>query len=318
MDDNTIKRLIKKYLDGTCTPEEEAQLSAWYDSLEEGDDYLSTLTDDEIHRLEHELLDGIQQQKTKQLHTRPRLQRFWLVSSAAALMAVLSLVFYWNRKPDTVNVATSFGETRDVLLPDQSEVKLNGNSSLSYLVNMDQRREVWFEGEGSFRIQKLTGLRNFIIHLSDTLSVEVIGTAFNISKRPSVTQIALRNGRIRVHHNRANQSKTMDMEPNEILLLKDSGLTVNRFVADDIDSYFAWEHKKLVLDDTSLKELCQYIVDTYGITVEITDEQLEARTASGSIPIEADNETMLLYICALYDLNLAPSAAAGHFRLIGK
>ncbi len=302
MDNETIKILIDKYLNGSLSPEEAAQLNAWYASLEVGDDYTSRLTNEQAQALEDELLKSIQQRTAHAQQLKKQKIWVWMASSAAVLLVCLSLLFYWYNTPTLATETTAYGQIRDIELSDGSTIKLNGNSRITYAKKMMRQREVWFEGEGSFRIQKAPSLGNFIVHLDDTLSVEVLGTEFNLSKRSSGTRVALKNGRVQVHYSPGMQRQIIDMAPNDILIVNAG--TIDRRTAADIDAYFAWERNKLELDDTSLQALFDHLQETYGLSINSTDTMLLSRTASGSIPSGEDRQLLMTYISALYDVEI--------------
>ena len=70
---------------------------------------------------------------------------------AAAVIAVAALSFWMmnrNATPKALSFATSFGEVKTITLPDQSQVTLNGNSSISYAADWKKNtaREVWIKG----------------------------------------------------------------------------------------------------------------------------------------------------------------------------
>jgi len=62
-----------------------------------------------------------------------------------------------------ITQSTSAGETREVILPDQSVALLNSNSSVTYLADMEGDRTLQFEGEVFLDIQTTPDLQNFSV-----------------------------------------------------------------------------------------------------------------------------------------------------------
>ncbi len=94
---------------------------------------------------------------------------------------------------------TGAGETKNLLLADHSRVTLNANTSLKVSRNWfsGDRREVWLTGEAFFNIQKTPDRQRFTVHTA-TLTVEVLGTKFNVTDRRRKTRVVLQEGKVKV------------------------------------------------------------------------------------------------------------------------
>lgn len=84
------------------------------------------------------------------------------IPAAAAMFAIV-----WLLNPNLfsgqLSYSTGYGETAQLLLPDGSEVSLNGHSSLHYPASWRNTadREVWLEGEAFFKITKKENHQKF-------------------------------------------------------------------------------------------------------------------------------------------------------------
>ncbi|MGK6353002.1 FecR family protein [Parapedobacter sp. DT-150] len=319
MNRETLVRLIDKYSNGTCTPEETKALMEWYEATDEAFRYTDTLDSEQKEALENELLTAIKRASGLIPSTPRRVSgltrpAWYFVAASIALVAIaVPLSRWWFSKP--LSVHTAFGEIKSVVLPDDSEVMLNGNSTLTY--QGDHDREVWLEGEAFFSVRPKPDKQRFIVHLADSLSIEVVGTEFNVLKRPSGTQIALQSGKIRLHYDGANATaKQIEMAPNDVICIgkyTDGGF--EKSAAENLDSYLAWQQNKLSLDHTTLAEVLELLDETYNIKTSVLQDSVLSRKASGSVPVVADSKQFVNHIVTLYGLVIADTKNERHFVL---
>ncbi|TAG49514.1 MAG: iron dicitrate transport regulator FecR, partial [Runella slithyformis] len=95
---------------------------------------------------------------------------------------VASIVFFigfWLLKDQILfkEYKTSFGEIKNITLPDESTVILNANSSLrvSRFGFGKNTREVFLQGEAEFAVKHTIDNQNFLVKTPDQLVVEVLG-----------------------------------------------------------------------------------------------------------------------------------------------
>jgi len=306
MDSNTIKDLIEKHLNSTATPEEEANLMTWYTTVEDSS-YTANLSPSKKAELAESMLTEIRKRtgQTPSSHTKPyRPVILWKWSAAAALILALTghLVIQQSDRP--VLLHTAFGEVKTVVLSDSSEIMLNGNSTIKL---GDNDRELWLEGEAFFHIKKKADKQRFVVHVADTLSIEVLGTEFNVQQRKSGTSIALKSGKIRLYRNYRNGAlQTVDMEPNDIVYLKQQlSKGMEKSTVKNLEQQLAWRQQKLHLEDTPLSQIIETLEETYGIRATVSTDTILQRSATGSMPIDpAYPERALNNIAELYNLSL--------------
>ena len=132
-------------------------------------------------------------------------RRVWLAAaSIAALLLIGAALWFTNRNTESSLVfATNYGEMKTLTLPDDSKVILNGNSSIRFKSNWDKNepREIWLEGEAYFNVthvnkdtSQIQPFERFLVYTND-LTVEVLGTSFNIRKRRGKTEVVLEVGK---------------------------------------------------------------------------------------------------------------------------
>jgi ferric-dicitrate binding protein FerR (iron transport regulator) len=130
--------------------------------------------------------------------TRPRAHwRIGLIG-LTQLMAVPPLLFYWP-DPSSGEYVTGVAEHSSILLPDGSSVALNAQSRLRVRFSASGRDVVLLKGAALFSVAHDT-LRPFRVHARGAI-FEAVGTDFSIYLGGGVTQIAVKQGRVKVLEN---------------------------------------------------------------------------------------------------------------------
>lgn len=231
--------------------------------------------------------------------------RGWLKAAAIITGLVLAGTYFIQRYTGNISFSTGYGEVQKIVLPDQSEVMLNGNSRIHYARNWaeDQPREVWVEGEAFFEVRKLGDLPNkrFLVHTAD-LVIEVLGTRFNVDARGENTTVTLNSGQILINLPNRITDRALLMKPGEMVTYsKESKTLVRKEVA--ADEFSAWTQGKLIFDNNTLLEIARKIEATYGVKVKIDNRDLAQRKMRGAAP--TDNiDVLLLTIEKVFDLKI--------------
>jgi ferric-dicitrate binding protein FerR (iron transport regulator) len=249
-------------------------------------------------------------QVRKQLENRPKpvsgisIKKWYAVAAVFACICIsYVLIEYVWLAEKYIKYATQFGETKDLVLPDGSQVTLNGNTQLEYKERWDEldNREVWLAGEAYFSVTKAKYKEQikFIVH-TDKLDVEVLGTQFTISNRKKSTQVVLDEGKIKVRPKA--DTAVMFMQPGELLKFCNTRQEIIKKVVNP-QMYSSWKHKKMVFEETSIRELAERIEFTYGYSVLFADKDLTQRKLTGTIP--SDNlDVLLLTLSKVFDLEI--------------
>jgi ferric-dicitrate binding protein FerR (iron transport regulator) len=224
----------------------------------------------------------------------PAWRRWAAAAGLAATLGGGGWAYYTaHRAPASLAISTAFGQTRALTLPDGSQVKLNGHSTLRYAATWlpDQPREVWLDGEGFFAVQHTATNQRFLVHTTAGLQVEVLGTKFVVARRRDQTRVVLLQGKVRVEFDE-HQRPDVILHPGELVETTDDqpGLTTHKKV--HTAPYAAWKDDQLVLDETSIAELATRLHDTYGLDVAVTTPELNRRRVTGTVPV-SDLPTLL-------------------------
>lgn len=308
--------LLQKFLSDTCTKEELELLFAYLQQDKQAD--YETVMQEVWQKLEeHQALSeadadrifGNILRKTSQPEEIPQrvhqleppssfiggLAFNWHQWAAvfAGLLLLTGAASYFLIADRFITQATGYGQMATVTLPDQSLVTLNGNSSIRYPSDWgtDSPREVWLQGEAYFSVVHTATDQQFFVHTPDQVSVEVLGTEFNVSTRKSGNRVVLSSGQVRLNlpgntatGGAGGQQAHVLMQPGEMVEFSDSPARYTKKAVNP-KLYSSWTHNVLLLDNTPLREIAQILQDTYGLTVQVSDPSLLEQTVSGSTPI---------------------------------
>lgn len=172
-------------------------------------------------------------------------------------------------------------------LSDGSKVWLNSGSSLKYpVVFSGNQREVEIEGEGYFEVSR-DEQKPFIVRVKD-VSVQVLGTAFNISAYDHQTVTTLINGKVRL--NKGECEVVLRPGDQAIATSGGEGFQVSQVNARNFtlwkDGIFWFENQDL---NVILNELARW----YDVEVEYLNPELKDLRFSVEMKRYEDIRTVL-------------------------
>lgn len=207
--------------------------------------------------------------------------------AAVLLILILSLatgrLYIQNRELAETNLVECFvpnGEIRRIELPDKSRVVINSGSTLFYKEGLrGKTRDIYLSGEAKFTVRKDKN-KPFIVKTND-MTVEALGTVFNISSYPdnSITAATLIEGKIRANIRSTNEE--FILTPSEQLAFnRGSGQSESRKTR--LDYVLAWEKGQLVFQSASLQAIVKelerrYDVAIYLNSINLKDEKLNVK-----------------------------------------
>lgn len=259
-----------------------------------------TLSEEESMKLWNRVHDlessshGVKDTSTRNEWYRP--------AAAAVLIAIMSVVFFWEENKAWKVYHTTYGETKTLVLPDGSSVVLNANSTLTLYSDWghDPEREIWLDGEAFFSVIHKTDNQVFRVKTSEGVSVEVLGTTFNVYNRLNGTKVVLNSGQIRLSLPTTETPHKILMKPGEMVEYKEQ-----HFKKKEVDPklYTAWTDNKIILNHTKLSEMVYMLKDTYGLDVKVSDTSMMEQTVSGSMPL-GDAEVLLQQMAKAFQLRI--------------
>jgi ferric-dicitrate binding protein FerR (iron transport regulator) len=224
------------------------------------------------------------------------------VAASVIFVSVVSLLFLVVNRGPWLEYHTAYGETRTITLPDGSRVVLNANSTLTVFSNWNDEtaREVWLNGEAFFSVVHKNNDQPFKVITDEGVTVEVLGTTFNVYNRTNGTKIVLNSGQIRLNLPTAQSPEMIVMKPGEMVEFKGQ-----HYKKKEVNPllYTAWTSNKIMLDHTSLAEMVFMLKDSYGLDVKVSDSKLLDETVSGSMPL-GDPEILLTQMAKAFQLRI--------------
>ena len=299
MEQRLLAELIRRWRTGQATPEEIAQLEAWWQQALQDERYLAALSAGEREALQAGMYRNIRKhiqarekasapepvRAARTVPLEPVRRVYWQAAAAVALLiAVGALLFRLVTRDSLHREQTAYGVRKEITLPDRSTVVLNGNSSLAYAPRWaaGQPREVWLEGEAYFSVKHTASHERFTVHMADQLQVEVLGTRFNVQHRRGVTEVVLQEGKVKV----SDQAQVYTMTPGEMVRrsARSPRLTARR-VNPQLAT--AWKDNLLIFRDATIVSVVEQLADSHGIRVEFRNQDLKNELFNGSVPADS-------------------------------
>lgn len=228
--------------------------------------------------------------------------RWYKFAAAAVLIGIASFFYYWPSDKPWKEYHTAYGETSTFVLPDGSSVVLNANSTLTVYSDWsnDPSREIWLDGEAFFSVVHKANNQLFKVNTKEGVTVEVLGTTFNVYNRTNGTKVILNSGQIRLNLPTTQSPEMIVMKPGEMVEYKEQ-----HYKKKEVDPqlYTAWTDNKIILDHTSLAEMVHMLKDSYGLEVRVSDPALMEQTVSGSMPL-GDAEILLQQLTKAFQLRI--------------
>jgi transmembrane sensor len=300
MNEEYLKILAAKFLDGTATPEEKRLLHRWYDenSSSEEPEIIQSNSYQSAEELKQKILNQLNETRTgtpvpvKPLNTG-LFKRLSIWSASAAAVVLLTLLA-WH-KMQTVpevrmqTVSAPFGQTVSILLSDGSKLWLNSGSTVTFPKIFDERiREVTLKNGQAFFDVVHESKRHFIVH-TKTLDVTVLGTSFDIKAYDNDGQakVSVKSGKVGV-------SLRQKPEQPAVMLLPDKQFVVQNkkmeFHIQEISapSIATWKDSRTTLEDEFLSEVFHALERKYSQHIIVENENLAAK----KISVTLDNQPL--------------------------
>jgi transmembrane sensor len=249
--------------------------------------YFRNLTDKERREIKQNIflrLDLREQAKVRSVTLRKRIIAIAVAASLIAAVALLTLRPAERHNGSKQLVAqTSVGEIRQVMLADGSLVILNPSSSLYSAKGYSSGpREVYLEGNGFFKVKKMTADRNFIVHAGKQ-SVTVLGTQFNVNTRQDNMEVVLASGAVKVAAD--NQKIAPEfMKPGDRLSYKANGNDYQRARVDPL-LYSPWSEGEWKFRNTPLNEIAQIISQYYNVDIQFNNTEKKDLKMTAVFPV---------------------------------
>ncbi|MEQ7798616.1 FecR domain-containing protein [Pedobacter sp. ASV1-7] len=291
MNDDVLQKLVKKYLNDECSPQEIQRLHEWYNSFDEDQDIIDFLTPEQLQQLRQRLISRIRKNISADLEASQAIvnrnrssnkNTYIITGIAATVLLVVGLFLF--RSSDTISPLRSMSaeivvfntskSIQKVMLEDSSIVWLNPNSKIVYPRKfLAASRELHMHGEAFFEVTPDAN-RPFIIY-SDNIVTRVWGTSFLVRSVEGVQEeVSVVTGKVSV--------RLQEQDDNaQIMLTQDQKATF--FKADNLlkkgeelkkSPVRIWQKTTLSFDNVPLRDVLKILNKKFMMNINSTDESL--------------------------------------------
>lgn len=302
----TEEKVQQWLAENPATKELEQASKEYWDSINTGKD---ATTFDALKRVNAKI--GIHSLAKKNV----RLKVLSRVAAVFILLVGISGIWFYlqhQSSPAMVEISAAYGETKQVTLPDQTEVWLNAGSSLKYPSEFSQKlRSVHLTGEAFFSVTKNQS-KPFVVETKN-LAVKVLGTKFNLKAYPDEYQTVatLQEGKIEVQ---TVKNQKQQMVPNEQLVYNSETSTFKmaKINPEDIPD---WKSGNLIFLEATLGEILQTLERHFNLSFN-TDESIDLSTERYTIKFEREESPkQILQVLADMAGNFSYSVKSGQITL---
>lgn len=303
------KDLVEKYFKNQASPDEVRKVLKWFKTAE-GQNYLENRLDTDLEKMDDntwlsirpintsKVLESIYQPSKEKTSTKPSGSKLYWKIAACLLLVVLS-VGYLIFANQGITYETKYGEKKEIILPDNSKVILNGNSCLtiSHSWNSESKREVWLKGEAFFSVFHTKNNNDFIVYTSDNFNIQVLGTEFNVVNRQNVTKVALERGHIQLNFSEKGKDSKLSMIPGELVEFNEkSAFLIKKETR--VQNITSWKSTFMVFEQSTMEDVAEMLRDTYGLTLIVSDPSIMDHRITGTVP----NQNLDLFLKGLMEI----------------
>lgn len=271
MTEQDIKRLMKKYLNGTITKREEFLLEKFDSNLLAKNEKQVIQSDVQRCHVKRKLARQLKRKSKKPIQK-------WL-GMAATLALLLSVGYFtytnFHQEPTLQPIVemiktTEWGKKMNITLADGTEVRLNSGSTLKFPDRFQgNTREVELSGEAFFNVARNSD-KPFIIK-SGEVETMVLGTSFNVNTYPESKQVAVTvaTGKVKV----TSRENEIFLLPNEQGVFDKKSKSISKEKID-IAAFLHWKDGIIHFEDAELSQVLRTLERWYGVTFEVDNANI--------------------------------------------
>ncbi|MBT9368968.1 FecR family protein [Rhizobium sp. CSW-27] len=184
---------------------------------------------------------------------------------------------------------TATAESRTVTLADGSTVQLAASSAIATDFSGNRRRVVLLEGQAFFDVVP-DQQRPFVVD-ANSVTVQVLGTAFDVEISDRLTSVALEHGSVRASVDSASAAPPETLVPGEMLLVDTStgAMRKQSIALEDIGS---WRTGRLYVVNQTIGSVIEQIQRYHPAWITIPDPVLARQTVTGFYDLRAPDRAL--------------------------
>ena len=203
----------------------------------------------------------------------------------AFLLTIILINPIYDKFNQNKIIKTNSGERLSFILPDNSKITLNAQSSISYKNTFNIKdRILELDGEAYFEIEK--NPLPFIVQ-TDHGNIKVLGTKFNVMNRKNEFEVGVNEGQVEI----SNQIAIIQLKDKQCIMDLENFNDKN-IINIPYPNYPGWINQKLYCNQKSLKTICLEIERLFNIKIKFSNPNLKNITVTGVIDI-SNLKTML-------------------------
>lgn len=288
---NITEDLLLRYCEGTVSEQESVLIEEWITQSDENKQiakqiYTIHLTTDTIEVLNKVDTEKALEKVNNRLTGKKKVIWWeWVQRVAAVLLIPLLVAYcisYFKSEPQQaqmIEVKTNPGMTTSVVLPDNSVVILNSESSLVYPSSFEGKtRNVTLKGEAYFSVTK-DEKKRFVVNTSGNAQIRVYGTEFNVEAYPNdgMVNTTLVSGKVSFV---SNGRQEVIMKPGQKAVYNINKGSVSLGTAF-VDGEIAWKDGRLIFKDTPFDQVLKCLSKRYNVDFVIKRGKLHDYSFTG-------------------------------------
>ena len=274
MSKNYFSDIIKQFVKYRYPQETEKKVQEWII-----DDEHSVEKEEEIHKfwesLDMDADDSIYtslETINKKIDIKPKkdnpTQKYLLRIAAVIIPFILILginLYFLKSSNKIITVYASYGEQKQLTLPDGSVAWINSGSTLAYPKEFGgKNRNVSLSGEAYFAVSE-DKLKPFMVDTKEC-NIEVLGTEFNVQAYPEDSSVitSVKKGIVQLimeDHN--NQKLTANQQ-----IIYNKYTKEYRVESIDNDNIFNWKQGELIFKKKTVPEILKILERKYNVSFE--------------------------------------------------
>jgi transmembrane sensor len=229
----------------------------------------------------------------------------WASGIAAALAIAIAYPFI-VAGPRPSRIETRAAEHRAVVLPDGSQVELNGNSLL-VMDRSEPRIAALQRGEAVFTVKHDRGAPFTVT--AGPVTVRDVGTVFNIARGDGWTEVAVARGAVDIGQTAA----PVIIRAGHMVHVSDDG-NIRKFGVVEPAAVGAWREGRLVYRDAFLSRISYDLTRNIGETVTAAPD-VAGNSFSGTIKIDKDKIVFFRKLEGLLGVSATHDSSGWHLAM---
>ncbi len=321
---NIADSILAKYLDGSATEQESAEVESWIAERSENQQvfdhfrqiwlqsqavaFNAEIRFDKkaafrqvLNRIEQDAGSGEQPQKPRKLITFPS---FFVRVAAVLAIGIGTYFVVRNFLPSNSEVLlTATNESIEILLPDSSIINLNAEGEIKYDENFTADRKISLTGEAFFEVKKQNN-QSFIVR-ADDLEVKVLGTSFYIIafEKDSLIEVGVKTGTVQVTP--ISGKKSVILKANEMAVYNKATHSFSQSEEYSNNKLF-WKTAVLEFNEQPLHEVLSTLGEVYDKEIIFRQSELENCNFTGRFK-NASLEEILGQLQLSFDIKVTMS-----------